>query len=48
MPRICCGSDELKWSRIKEIILRVFAKEYNTEIMICNYQPPKVNRISKV
>ncbi|XP_037822217.1 uncharacterized protein LOC119610890 [Lucilia sericata] len=42
MPRICSGSDGLKWSRIREIILRVFANEYNTEIMICNYQPPKI------
>lgn len=24
------------------MILRIFAHEYNTEIMICNYNPPKV------
>lgn len=44
MPRICCGSDELKWPRVKEIIMRVFGKEYNTEIMICNYHPTKVSK----
>ncbi|KAL9908944.1 terminal ADP-ribose protein glycohydrolase 2 isoform 1-T3 [Glossina fuscipes fuscipes] len=41
MPRICCGSEGLKWALVKEIIVKVFAKEYNTEIMICNYQPSK-------
>ncbi|XP_075161104.1 terminal ADP-ribose protein glycohydrolase 2 [Haematobia irritans] len=42
MPRICCGSDGLQWSQIKQMILRIFANEYNTEIMVCNYHPPKI------
>ncbi|XP_073842045.1 terminal ADP-ribose protein glycohydrolase 2 [Musca autumnalis] len=42
MPRICCGSDGLEWPQIKKMISRIFAHEYNTEIMICNYRPEKI------
>lgn len=43
MPRICCGKrDLLQWSRVREMILRIFAQEYNTEIMVCTLRPSKI------
>ncbi|XP_037934197.1 uncharacterized protein LOC119668680 [Teleopsis dalmanni] len=38
MPRICCGNDKLNWSRVKEIIYKVFANEFNVEILICEHR----------
>lgn len=43
MPRICCGKrDALQWSQVREMILRIFAQEYNTEIIVCTLRPTKV------